>query len=125
MFLSYLIKVDEGEILKIYFLHFQFYRENFIIVYKRVIKVYKGEYLAYMLSIILCALMLVSVFSRKITYIYEVNNFFSQYIFDPLDQASLIFFGDISLKLVKEKYLDNILSISVCFCCLVFLGKCH
>ena len=69
--------------------------------------------------------MLLSVFSREITYIYEVNNFWSQYIFDPLDQTSLICFGDISLKLVKEKYLDNILSISVCFCCLVFLGKCH
>ena len=52
-----------------------------------------------------------------------MNNFWSQYIFDPLDQASLICFGDISLKLVKEKYLDNILSISVCFCCLVFLEK--
>ena len=53
-------------------------------------------------------------------YLYEikVNNFWSHYIFDPLDQASLICFGDISLKLVKEKYLDNILSISVCFCCL-------
>ena len=51
--------------------------------------------------------MLLSVFSRKITYIYEVNNFWSQYIFDPLDQVSLICFGDISLKLVKEKYLDT------------------
>ena len=78
--------------------------------------------------------MLLSVFSREITYIYiyiciyiyEVNKFWSQNIFDPLDQVSLICFGDISLKLVKEKYLDNILSISVCFCsCLVFLGKCH
>ena len=42
-----------------------------------------------------------------------MNNFWSHYIFDPLDQASLICFGDISLKLVNEKYLDNILSISV------------
>ena len=29
----------------------------------------------------------------------------------------------IKFTVVKEKYLDNILSISVCFCC--FLGKCH
>ena len=64
--------------------------------------------------------LLLSVFSRKITYIYEVkvNKFWSHSILDPLDQASLICFGDISSKLVKEKYLDNILSISVCFCCL-------
>ena len=47
-----------------------------------------------------------------------MNNFWSHYILDLQDQASLICFGDISLKLVKEKYLDNILSISVCFCCL-------
>ena len=47
-----------------------------------------------------------------------MNKFWSHYILDPLDQDSLICFGDISLKLVKEKYLDNILSISVCFCCL-------
>ena len=126
MFLRYLIKVDEGEIPNIYFLHIQFYQENFIIVYKGVIKVDKGEYLAYMLSIFLC-LNVAFCFSRKINYlyIYEVNNFWSQYICDPLDQTSLICFGDISLMLVKEKYLDNILSISVCFCCLVFLGKCH
>ena len=52
--------------------------------------------------------LLLSVFSRKITSTYEVNNFLSQYIFDPLDQASLICFGDISLKLAKEKYLVNI-----------------
>ena len=59
-------------------------------------------------------------FQENYSYIYEVkvNNFWSHYIFDPLDQANLICFGDISLKLVKEKYLDNILSISVCFCCL-------
>ena len=54
MFLRYLIKVDEGEILKIYFLHIQFYQENFIIVYKGVVKVDKGEYLAYILSIFVC-----------------------------------------------------------------------
>ena len=51
MFLRYLIKADEGEILQIYFLHIQFYQENVIIIYKGVIKVDKGEYLAYMLSI--------------------------------------------------------------------------
>ena len=64
--------------------------------------------------------LLLSVFSRKVTYIYEVkmNKFWSHYILYPLDQASLICFGDISLKLVKEKYLDNILNTSVCFCCL-------
>ena len=54
MFLRYLIKVDEGEILEIYFLQIQFYQENFIIVYKGVIKVDKGEYLAYLLSIFVC-----------------------------------------------------------------------
>ena len=47
-----------------------------------------------------------------------MNNFWSHYILDPLGQTSLMCFGDISLKLTKEKYLDNILSISVCFCCL-------
>ena len=59
-------------------------------------------------------------FQENYLYIYKVkvNNFWSHYILDPLDQASLICFGDISSKLVKEKYLDNILSISVCLCCL-------
>ena len=51
MFLRYLIKVDEGEILKIYFLHIQFYKENFMIVYKGVIKVDNRKYFAYVLSI--------------------------------------------------------------------------
>ena len=36
------------------------------------------------------------------------DNFWSHYIFDPLDQASLICFEDISLNLVKEKYLKTI-----------------
>ena len=50
--------------------------------------------------------LLLSVFSSKITlYEVKVNNFWSHYIFD---QASLICFGDISLKLVKQKYLENI-----------------
>ena len=58
------------------------------------------EYLDYMLSIFVC-LCCFLFFSRKITYIYEVkvNNFWSHYIFEPLDQTSLIFFGDISLSL--------------------------
>ena len=105
MFLRYLIKADEGEILKKFFLHIQFYQENFIIVYKGVIKVNEGEYLAYMLSIFVCLNVAFCFFPGKLPiYIYEVNNFWSQYIFDPPDQASLICFVDISLKLVKEKY---------------------
>ena len=54
MFLRCLIKADEEEILKIYFLHVWFYQENFINVYKGVIKVDKREYLDYMLSIFVC-----------------------------------------------------------------------
>ena len=66
--------------------------------------------------------LLLSVFSRKITYIYEVkvNNFWSHYIFDPpgSDQFDMFWRYLIKFTIVKEKYLDNILSISVCFCCL-------
>ena len=54
-----------------------------------------------------------------------MNNFWSHYIFDPLDQTSLICFGDISLNfsVVKERYLNNILSISVCFVVCSFSRK--
>ena len=67
MFSRYLIKVDKGEMLKIYFLHI--YQENFINVYKGVIKVDKGEYLDYMLSILICVLLLLSVFFQE-NYLY-------------------------------------------------------
>ena len=106
---------------KIYFLHTWFYQENFINVYKGVIKVDKREYLDYMLSIFVC-LCCFLFFSRKITYIYEVkvNNFRSHYIFDPpgSDQFDMFWRYLIKFTVVKEKYLDNILSMSVCFCCL-------
>ena len=65
-------------------------------------------------------LLLSAFFQESYLYIYEVkvNKFWSHYILDPLDHASLICYGDISLKLVKDIYLDNILSISVSFHCL-------
>ena len=117
MFLTYVIKVDKREVLRLYFEHIQVlllflvFKKN----YPYAVKVNNfGSYPLF--DPLDQANLLLSVFSRKIICTYEVNNFWSQYISDPLDQASLICFGDISLKLVKQKYLDNILSISGCFC---------
>ena len=48
-----------------------------------------------------------------------MNNFWSHYIFDPgSDQFDIFWRYLIKFTVVREKYLDNILSISVCFCCL-------
>ena len=69
MYLRYLIKADEGEILKIYFLHIQFYQENFMIVYKGVIKVDNRKYLAYMLSIFVCLNVAFCLFQENYLYI--------------------------------------------------------
>ena len=72
--------------------------------------------------------LLLSVFSRKITYIYEVkvNNFWSHHIFDPLDQASLICFGDISLKISEVEILRQYFK-HICLLLLFIVspGKCH
>ena len=54
-------------------------------------------------------------------YIYQVkvNNFWSHYIGPPgSDQIDTFWRYLIKFTIVKEKYLDNILSVSVCFCCL-------
>ena len=80
----------------------------------------------YMLSIFVC-LCCFLFFSRKITYIYEVkvNKFWSHYILDPLDQASLMFLRYL-IKVSEGEILRQYFK-HICLLLLfvVFLGKCH
>ena len=62
-------------------------------------------------------------FPGKLPLCDQSEEFGSYPSFDPLDQAHLKCFWDMSSKLIKEKYSRYILSIFICFCCFQFFQE--
>ena len=105
------LKLMKEKYFKIYFLHIWFYQENFINVYKGVIKVDKREYLDYMLSIFVCLCCFLffpgklPIYMRSKWIILGHITFLTPWI----RPVWYVWRYLIKFTVVKEKYLDNIL----------------